>query len=70
MEVLQTLESRGKLLTVTNGWLQCPNCRRNKRLKRISRQEEGRGIILYCRDCRQEIAVDISQGQCFESRSQ
>ena len=58
------------MLTVKDGWVSCPACRRNKRLKRIYPDERGSRIRLYCRDCKSEIIVDIDKGQCFESRSQ
>lgn len=60
----------GKLLTVKDGYLVCPRCRRNRRLKRISPDEDAECVRLYCRDCKTEICVTIKQGQCFESRSQ
>lgn len=67
---MQKQAEHGKMLVVENGWLHCPHCRHNRRLKKIDPNEEGRGILLYCRDCKTESKVDISQGQCFESRSQ
>jgi hypothetical protein len=27
-------------------------------------------VVVFCRDCKHEIVVDIDRGQCFESRSQ
>lgn len=58
-----------KLLTVKDGWLQCPICRRNRRLMRVLPDTEGQRIPVYCRDCKNEILIDIRAGQCFESRS-
>ena len=56
-------------LTVKDGWLQCPVCRRNRRLMRVLPETEGRQIAVYCRDCKTELKIDIHEGQCFESRS-
>lgn len=56
-------------LTVINGWLQCPVCRRNRRLMRVLPDTEGTRIPIYCRDCKTELKIDIHAGQCFESRS-
>lgn len=60
----------GKILAVEDGWLTCPNCRRNKRLKRIGPGEDAERVGVYCRDCKREIFITIKQGQCYESRSQ
>lgn len=60
----------GKLLPVKDGYLWCPRCRRNKRLKRITPDEEAERVRLFCRDCKAEICVTIHKGQCYESRSQ
>lgn len=70
LKVLQSTEKYGKLLTVDDGFLMCPICRRNKRLKRIYQDESGRNISVFCRSCKNEIRIDIDKGQCFESRSQ
>ena len=66
---MQTRDFCGKMLTVTDGWLECPICHRNKRMKRIAPDERGERILVFCRDCKSEIQVDIREGQCFESRS-
>lgn len=60
----------GKLLPTEDGWLTCPMCRRNKRLKRIFPDEEAERIGLFCKDCKRTLFVRIHQGQCFESRCQ
>ena len=62
--------NRGKMLTVKGGWLECPNCRRNKRLMKINPDTTAQRVVAYCRDCKVENIVDIDKGQCFESRSQ
>ena len=68
MENLQTAPGCGKL-TVTNGWIACPLCRRNKRLLRIGPDTEARSLPVYCRDCKREIILDIGRGQSVERRS-
>lgn len=64
-----TYQSLHDKLTVKDGWLQCPVCRRNRRLMRVRPDTEGLRIPVYCRDCKTEITIDIREGQCFESRS-
>ena len=59
-----------KLLPTDEGWLACPLCRRNKRLKRILPGEEAERVGLYCKDCKRYVYVRIHKGQCFESRCQ
>lgn len=65
---MQSQGFRGKLLTVRDGYLECPICHKNRRLKRVTPDETGERILLYCRDCKNEIRVDLFEGQCFESR--
>ena len=60
----------GKLLSTEDGWIICPRCKRNKRLKRIYPGEEAERVGLYCRDCRRVIYVRIHRGQSFESQGQ
>ena len=58
------------MLTVRNGYLVCPHCRRNKRVIQVPPDTKAERLRVYCRDCKTETIVDIDQGQCFESRSQ
>lgn len=58
------------MLTVKDGYLQCPNCRRNKRLMKIHPDTVATRVVVFCRDCKTEHIVDIEKGQCYESRSQ
>ena len=60
----------GKMLIVRDGYLICPNCRRNKRLMKINPDTVAHRVVAFCRDCKTENIVDINRGQCFESRSQ
>lgn len=66
---MQTLGNRDTLLTVKDGWLSCPVCRRNHKVKRIGTDEVGRNIVCFCRSCKNEIIVDIREGQCYLSQS-
>ncbi len=65
---MQTREKYGKMLTVRNGYLECPTCHRNRRLMQILPNTSGRNLVVFCRDCKTEHIVDIEGGQCFESR--
>lgn len=67
---MQTHKKHGRLLTVKDGYLVCPTCRRNKRLVKINPDTVAARAVVYCRDCKTEHIVDIELGQCFESRSQ
>lgn len=67
---MQSQAIRGKLLTVKDGWVACPTCRRNRRMMRINPDSQARRVVAFCRDCKTEHIVDIDRGQCFESRSQ
>ena len=60
---------RADRITVKDGWITCPNCRRNKRLLRIDPDTEAVGLPVYCRDCKAEIILDIARGQSVERRS-
>lgn len=67
---MQTAVNHGKMLTVKDGYLICPNCRQNKRLMKINPDTEAHNVVAFCRACKTENIVDIEQGQCFKSRSQ
>lgn len=58
----------GKILIVQDGWLSCPICKKNRRVKRITPDERATNLLLFCRDCKSEFRIDIEEGQCFESR--
>ena len=60
----------GKILTVRDGYLVCPKCRRNRRVMKINPDTVAHRVVAFCRDCKAENIVDIDRGQCFESRSQ
>lgn len=56
-------------IIATNGWVQCPICRRNKKLLRISEETRAKGLPVFCRDCKHEVILNI-EGQSVERRSQ
>lgn len=56
-------------LSVKDGWITCPVCRRNRRLIRITDETEAHGLPVFCRDCKTEIILDIERGQSVERRS-
>lgn len=64
------VKGSGRELTVVNGYLVCPNCRRNKRVIRVPADTVATRLVVYCRDCKKELKIDINQGGCFESRGQ
>lgn len=61
---------RDIIYTVRDGYLVCPHCRTNRKLLRVRPDTEAVRLPLYCRTCKTEILVDITGGQCFQSRSQ
>lgn len=66
---MQAYSERGKL-TVKNGWVSCPYCKRNERLMRVLPDTEARCLEVYCRDCKRRIILNIDKGQRVELRSQ
>ena len=69
-KVLHPGETCGKMLTVEDGWLHCPICRRNNRMLRIRPDTSASGLQLHCRICKVEIIVNIEKGKCYESHGQ
>lgn len=67
---MQTQEKHGKILTVKDGWLTCPRCRKNHRLMQVRPDTQGKNLIAYCRTCKNEILIDVEKGACFESQGQ
>ncbi len=67
-KVLQDKESCGKL-TVVDGWVACPVCKRNRRLIRVKPDTVAKALPVFCRDCKTEIILDIDRGQSVERRS-
>ena len=60
-------EKKPVKLDVVNGWLRCPFCR--KRLLRVEPDTAAKNLIVYCRNCKHSVTVDIHRGQSFESQS-
>lgn len=56
-------------LSVVNGWITCPVCRRNRRLLRITPETQADCLPVFWRDCKQEIILHIERGQSVERRS-
>lgn len=56
-----------KIQVSANGWIRCPNCG-EPFLKRIYPDERCERLQLYCRRCKKQIYVTISDGRCFKSR--
>lgn len=50
---------------VRDGWVQCPVCKRNRRLLRVEADTRAEKLRVYCRSCKTEIALDID-GQNVE----
>nr|DAP85398.1 MAG TPA: cysteine-rich protein [Caudoviricetes sp.] len=64
---MRTTTEHGRLLTVKDGYVVCPVCKRNKKLLPILPDTSGRRIVAYCRLCKARTIVDIEDGLCFES---
>lgn len=64
------MQGKSDMMMVRDGWLVCPTCKRNRHLLKIRPDTSAKALIVYCRDCKTEHIIDISQGQCYESRSQ
>ena len=55
-------------MTVEDGYLTCPACRRNKKLLPVTPDTTAVNQEVWCRDCKRRIKLDILKGQCFESQ--
>lgn len=56
-------------ISVKDGWITCPQCRRNHRLLRITDETEAKCLEVFCRDCKKTIVLNIERGQSVERRS-
>lgn len=66
---MQNASVHGKMLTVKDGHAVCSVC--HKRMSpKILPTTAGKDIVLYCRSCKNELIVDIEQGQRLKGRGQ
>lgn len=56
-------------LTVVDGWVSCPVCKRNHRLIRVKPETEAKRLPVYCRTCRSEVILNIERGQSVKRQS-
>lgn len=56
-------------ISVTDGWITCPVCRRNHRLLRIKPDTVAFNLPVYCRTCRHEVVLNIEKGQSVKRQS-
>ena len=49
------------ILSVENGFLKCPFCRRNP--IRLTSETEASKLPVYCRNCKNEFFVEITRGR-------
>nr|WP_325305677.1 cysteine-rich KTR domain-containing protein [uncultured Oscillibacter sp.] len=54
---------------MTDGWVTCPVCKRNRRLLRVEPDTAATALPVFCRDCKTEIILNIERGQSVERRS-
>ena len=66
-DLLQNKREPDKL-TLKDGWLLCPSCRRRKIL-RVNPDTAACNLTVYCRACHTETVIDIVSGQCSRSQS-
>lgn len=59
------MEIKRTPVAVADGWVQCPVCKRNRRLLRVSDETHAERLLAYCRSCKNEIALVID-GQRVE----
>lgn len=67
-KALQKSSERGKL-TVKDGWVTCPICKRNHRLLRVGPETEATELPVFCRTCRSEVILNIERGQSVKRQS-
>ena len=58
-------EAKCGKLTVKDGLLVCPNCRR-KTNQAIMADTSAENLPVWCRNCKTQIVVNIDHGQCYE----
>ena len=55
------MEKQGK--EIADGWLKCPVC--HKKVMRLLPTTVAKDLIVYCRRCRRESVLDISNSETF-----
>ena len=63
------MADRPAKIVIKDGWITCPECRRNRHLLRITDETEAKNLPVYCRDCKKTSALNIARGQSVERRS-
>jgi len=58
-----------KIAVTEGGWISCPICG-YKRLKRVRPDETAVLVYIHCRQCKNDIPIELKQGQCFQSQGQ
>lgn len=61
---MPTTEKCGKLATVKDGLVVCPNCRQKTSLT-MRPDTAARNLKLWCRRCKASYLVNIADGQCY-----
>lgn len=56
-----------KRLTVTDGYLECPVCRK-RHIQAVRPDTKAERLQVFCPKCKSEILVDMDKGQCFKSQ--
>ena len=63
---MQNSQNNGKLVTVKDGIIVCPICKR-KTYQKITPRLTAKALPVFCRFCKNQIIVDIAHGQCSRS---
>lgn len=56
-----------KRLTVIDGYLECPVCRK-RHIQAVRPDTIAERLQVFCPRCKTETIVDMDKGQCFQSR--
>lgn len=61
------MQEMRKRLTVIDGYLECPVCRK-RHIQAVREDSYARRVQVFCPRCKSEILVDMERGQCFQSQ--
>ena len=61
------MQEMRKRLTVIDGYLECPVCRK-RHIQAVREDTVAKRLQVYCTKCKSEILVDMERGQCFQSQ--